>query len=52
MEGDIFHLALFLGCIVLGTLWDIGVWYYVGQLPMYDDEDDKKNEPERKRNEQ
>lgn len=29
------------GCILLGTLWDIAVWYYVGQLPMYDEEDDK-----------
>ena len=36
-------MSFCLGCILLGTLWDIGVWYHVGQMPMYDDEDEKQN---------
>lgn len=31
-----------IGCIVLGTLWDIGVWCNVGKLPMYDEDEDIK----------
>jgi hypothetical protein len=38
-------MNFYLGCIFLGTLWDIGIWYHVGELPMYDDKDDKQNLP-------
>jgi hypothetical protein len=37
---------------MLGTLWDIGVWYYVGQLPMYDEDDEKRNVALSKRNDE
>ncbi|XP_065345620.1 solute carrier organic anion transporter family member 74D-like [Cloeon dipterum] len=31
------------GCLFIGTLWDIGVWYYVKDLQMYDDDEPTKD---------
>ncbi|CAB3362933.1 Hypothetical predicted protein [Cloeon dipterum] len=32
-----------LGCLIMGTLWDIGVWYYAKGLPIYEENDPAKD---------
>lgn len=36
-----FSAAIFIG---LGTIVDIGVWHYVKDIKLFDDEDDEKKE--------
>jgi hypothetical protein len=35
-------------CLFVGTLWDIGVWYHVKGLQLYDDEDISKKKKGKK----
>lgn len=36
-------------CLFIGTLWDIGVWYHVKGLQLYDEEEDTSKKKKSKK---
>lgn len=32
------------GCVLIGTLWDIGTWYYSKDVQIFDESEDAKDD--------